>query len=398
MEETIKFKEVYVSIVTIPKLDELEPGGEDFTRFKSTYVEHKEFLNDRQAIQSYYDNAGRSIAFNKIFQISLGFVVNDSIRVKVLTGDEKNIINEFHETLKENFSEAKLYGYNTEFIYDVIKFRGRVNRIHSSLEAAQFKDIGNKPWNRKQSISLMDEVVSSNRSKLSLINALYGAELDYSGILSTEDISVWYKSGKFDEIHESGAKSIKGLVNLKRFLETEEELNDLSYSVKNAETQEEKEINVLEHLLASGELTSKVLDTIVKFAEDEKLDKESVYILVTAALSKTKDYQNVDNEIKEEVREVLGLKTLQELKEEKKAEEHKRLSEKYSKIQAVVNKGNLGAKEAKYLISQYQDSTREEKQEVAELTERFLKENGKLNQKRAAEALKLLKTELKCIN
>lgn len=96
MNEEITIKEVYVSIVTLPKLEELEVGSETFDRFKSTYTEYKEYLNDKQVVQSYFDDAGKSVAFCKVHQIAVGFLYDDTVRVNVLIGEEANIINEFH--------------------------------------------------------------------------------------------------------------------------------------------------------------------------------------------------------------------------------------------------------------------------------------------------------------
>lgn len=372
-----KIKEVYVAIVTLPNKEKIEIGDKTFKRFKSTYVEHKQFLTDKEVIQSYYEDAGKSVAFNRIHQIAIGFEYDNTIRVSVLNGKEKNIIEEFHNLLKvEQFKSAKLYGYNNSFIYDSLVFRARVNKISSEFEAPQFKDIQNKEWSRKLSICLMDKVVTSFRGKISLLNTLYGAELPDDNIISGEDIFTFYKNGELEKIDLSSANIIKGLVNINRFLQTKEPIEELVFNSKKMEQKEREPINVLEHILSSGELSSKIIEKIVEFTEENKLDKENVLTLVKTALSNNKEYQKVLEEDYIELKESLGLCV------------------DYSKIQVVVDKKNLGKKEADALIVTYEKSKKKEKQEIISLVEQYLIEKNKIGQKRAKEAFEYLKEKL----
>ena len=98
--------------------------------------------------------------------------------------------------------------------------------------------------------------------------------------------------------------------------------------------------------------------------------------LVKTALSKTKEYQKVNEEDFIELKDALGLTV------------------DYSKIQCVVDKGNLGKKEADNLTKLYKKSSEEERKEVVYLTEQFLTEHGKIGQKRAKEAFELLTKQL----
>lgn len=377
-QKQIEFKEVFFTAVTIPKLKEIEVGSKVFNDFKTTYTEAKQFMNDRQIVQAYHDHAGKSIAFGKIFQIAVGFVANNSIRVKVLTGEEKNIINEFHNTLKhDTFKNAKLYGYNNEFLYDMIKFRGRVHGIQEQFEAPQFRDIKNKPWSRKASVSLIEEVSSRNSGKISLINALNASErFDSSGILTVEDVNTYYRAGKINDINTSSAFYIKGLVDIKGFFASEEEVKSLSFDISVAGEVVKRDINVLEHILSSGHLDKNTIAAIVSYSEKEGLNKEDVLTLVKTALSKTKPNQKVDKEDYEPLKDALGL-TID-----------------YSMIQTVVDKGNLAKSQANDLIKQYKDTDNETKSNVIELTRKFLVENGKSEQVTAKKSLAFLEENL----
>lgn len=404
-EKKAVIKEVFVSIVTLPKLDYLELGSDEFTRFKSTYTEHKEYLNDKEVINSYYNDAGKSVAFSRVYQISIGFVYEDTVRVKILTGEEKNILLQFHESLKVDFKDAKLYGYNNKFIFDILTFRARCHKISKELEAPQFKDIKNQPWKQDKSICLMDETVNNYRGKISFLNALHGANIDYSDIIPSENLFDLYKANKSSAIEQSGACYVKGLVNLKRFLDAKNPIKNLNYVVVSTEKPLEKEISLIDHITSSGHITPEYLDLILKEVEDKNLDKESVYDTLNAALSKEASYNTVPMEIREEIREHLGLKSLEQIGKEKKRQKEEQKEEqdrknkkaeleKYNKILLVVEKGNLGKTESDALIEIYSKSSNEIKKEVLSLTEEFLREKNKLKQVRTSKALIYLKEKL----
>jgi len=377
MSKENKINEVYISILTLPKENSLEIGNETFNRFKSTYTEHKEYLNDKQVIQSYLEDASKSVAFSKVHQIALGFELNDEIRVNILNGEESNIIRKFHNLLRSDFfKDSKLYGYNNKFIYDVLFFRGRVCKIPLELEAHQFKDIKNQSWKQTKSVCLMDETVSNYRGKISLLNALYAANLDYSNIIAGEDIFSLYSEEKTVVINKSSAAIIKGLVNLNRFLHNKSEIKQFSCKEEIVGDIIKQEINVLDHLLCSGSLCNKTLEALKDFAIESKEPRINILNLCLAALSGAKQDQKVPEEDIEKLKEILGLKI------------------DYSKINCVIERKNLQKKQANELIKLYKNEDEEVRKEVIFLVKKYLTDANKINQKTAKESLEFLKTKL----
>lgn len=374
MTKIKEFKQVYVSIITIPVQETIEVGDDTFLRFKSTYSEHKEYINDKQVLQSYFDDAGKSVAFAKILQINVGYVNEGEIRVNILKGDEANIIAEFHKILKSDyFKNAKLYGYNNSFLYDIVRFRARVNKISAEVEAPSFKDIVLQPWKRNKSICLMEETVSSFRGKISYINAIYAAGLNYQNIIPGEDIYSYYSAGKTEEIDLSCNAYIKGLVNLHRFLDTENEISQLVSNVSFIGEVEKEEINVLDHILSSGQLSSKVLEALKVWKDENNESGKNILDLVVAALSNNGAVSKEDIEL---LKETLDLAI------------------NYDAISCVKDKGNLGKKQADELIKLYRKESVGKKQQIIELVEQYLTEYGKIGQVTAKKSLEFLKDNL----
>lgn len=371
MEEENKISAVYIAITTVPAIDKIEVGDETFERFKSTYTEIHQFLKDKDIIQSYQEDAGKSVAFSRILQIAMGFEYNGTVRVSILKGEERYIIEQFHSILRSDFfKDAKLYGYNNEFIRDVLSFRARVNKIGADKEAVQFKDLSLKEWNRKRSVCLMNEVVSSFRGKISMINCCYGAGIDYSGIIPPEDISTYYQAGLIEDIEQSSANYIKCLVNINKFLAADEYLSEITITVKEAEKVEPKKVNLLTHIAETGSLNKDQIKLLAASGEDP----DHIVTLVTAALSNN-GLNHSDYEPLQDLKDALYGKV------------------DTSQIECVTSKGNMGATEVKKLIKQHADKTKEEKVGILENIRLFLTNNGKITQKRCSAAFEMLEKE-----
>lgn len=375
MKTTETTNKVYASVVTIPAQENIEVGTPVFDRYKNTYTEIGKFINEKDTINSYYENAGKSIAFAKVLSIAIGFEYEGEIRTNIFTGKEKDIINQFHTSLKSDFfKSAKLVTYNSEFFLDMVRFRGRANKISKEIEAPQFTDISNNPWSRKSSIDLMGEVVKSYRGRLSLINGLFAAGLDYSLIVPGEDVFTYYQSGDIDTINQSSIGIIKGLVNLDRFMNGQDEIRSVTSNIQAAEERKPMKVNMFDHMISSGEIHPKAIAVIAEKIKETGRPPEDAVILATAAISHSKD--KVDVSELDELKEELGLTQATDL------------------IEVVVAKKNLGAKECKALIAEYKKATKKVKKEVVEQVENYLTLHGKIKQVRTKNALLMLREEL----
>lgn len=366
--------------------------AETIRRNKSINIDSKEFelyawsLRDRttgfippsiEVSKHYEKNGALKPEFNKIVCVSVGYIKDSILYYKSIVGTQKEIVETFYNIV--NSTGFKVCGHN------IIKFDGPVLRIKAFEEGIDLDiipdsmmDSGKRPWNMDNMIDTMELITGTYYTNISLDSACM-----LKGIKSSkDDISGAYVSQVY---YEEGVERIAKYCN-KDVIATAELFCSLvgksgiitEYVDKGEEELKEKEpINVFSHILSSGQLNKTIIDTIVKKVEEDKLNANETLVLVTAALSNNKENNKVLPEDIEELKSALGLLV------------------DYSKIQIVVDKTNLGKKEANELIKEHIKSTKKVKKEILDLIEQFLIEMGKFGQKRAKEAFDYLKSEWK---
>jgi len=323
----------------------------------------------------YEKNGALKPEFNKIVVISIGFISNGVLYYKALVGEQATMIKEFYSIVES--TGFKLCGHNV-IGFDVPTIRIKAFEEDITNIPVGANDSGKKPWDmEKDIIDTMKLITGSYFYNISLDSACMMKNIKSS----KDDISGAYVSEVY---YREGVERIANYCN-KDVIATAELFCALagksgvikSYVDRGGKVLKEKEeVNVLDHILSSGNLCSKVLESLSNFADESGEPRENILTLALAALSKTKEYQKVPEEDVETLKEALGLTV------------------DYSLISCVVERKNLQKKQANELISLYKNEKEEIKKEVVDLVEKFLKEFNKINQKTAKESLLFLKTKL----
>lgn len=319
--------------------------------------------------------------FSKVCAIAVSYLTNENkLKVKTYYGiDELNILKSFYSDLSLFITHNRSYrilGHASRF-FDVPYLCKRY--IVNKLDIPSILDESNsKPWEMKNldTNELWKSFGTGPGSSLrSLCNIL---EVPTSKVdLVGDEVGEAYYSGELKRIAVYCGKDVVSTFNCFRRFKKEDifAFEDATYLHQEGEG-EKRVCNVLEHILASGQLTSTVTAAIVAYVEEHNLDKKDVLILIKTALSKTKHYQKVVEEDYSELKTALGLDV------------------DYSPIQVVVDKGNLAKLQVTALIKQYKDASPEIKANVIDLTEKYLTEYGKISQVTAKNSLLFLKEKL----
>jgi len=333
------------------------------------------FLSDKELCDLYKRKAALKPVFNRIICISVGFISANTFYYKNIVGEEKEIIEEFYSMLNRgNYTPVSYNGIG----YDMPNIRLKYFQNEGSMTLLdRFSDSDKKPWEVTDNhIDLMGISKGTLFYNLSLDGMCYLANVDSpkDDLKGSEVSAEYYKNGVEEKIAPYCAKDTIAVAQL--FLKMAGKLDVIEHYVdkSNAKPVKQEPINVLDHILSSGELSTKTVNAIVEFADKEELNKEDVLVLVRAALSNSKE--KVEEEDYQELKTALLLDV------------------NYSKIQIVVDKGNLAKLQANALIKQYKDSSEEEKKQVISLVEKFLIEKDKLGQVTAKNSLLFLKENL----
>lgn len=372
----MKYDKIYLKITTIPNQLEVDIDSKEIEIFRSKYESHKAFLKDSDVELAYLNESAVNGSFAKLYSITLGFVHEGMPVVKTMYGKETDLLDKLLSVLRqEEFLDSTVVMYNRIFILSFLSKRLRKHAYPISMLPVSLNAYDKKAWTIKGSKCIQEYVkgISYQTENFSETCFIHGIETD---LIEGSDVARYIKKENFDAVHQSDLNYVYSLIQVDSQLSESALKGDLSGHVEKVGEIVKKDVNVLEHILAAGNLSTPIIESIVAFTEENDLNKEDVLILVKTALSKTKEYQKVNEEDYAELKDALGL------------------SVDYSKIKVVVDKGNLGKKECDSLTKLYEKSSEEERKEIVSLTEQFLTEKGKIGQKRAKEAFELLTKKL----
>lgn len=372
----MKYNKIYLKITTVPNQLEVDIDSREIKIFRDKYEAHKSFIKDSDVELAYLNESAVNGSFAKIHSLTLGFVHDGSPVVKTMFGEEKDLIDKLLSVLRQDeFVDSTVVMYNRAFILSFLSKRLRVHGYPISMLPVSLQSFDKKAWTIKGSKCIQDYVKGIGYQTENFMETCFIHGID-PDVIEGSDVARYIKKEQFDVVNQSDIRYVHSLMLVDQQLSEEPELGKLTGIMEEIGKVAKQEINVLEHILSSGQLSAPVVTAIVDYTKANDLDKENVLTIVKAALSKTKDYQAVNEEDYLPLKEALGLVV------------------DYSKIKCVVDKGNLGKKEADTLAKIYKGSEETEKTAVIDLTEQYLVENNKITQKRAKEAFDYLKEQL----
>ena len=369
-------KILFFDIETVYKTENLDINSKEFELYAwSMRDKPTGFIPPaNEVIKHYKKNAALSKVFNKVVVVSIAFIRGNTLYYKAIVGEQKEIVKEFYDLVRQ--TGFKVCGHNIiGFDLPTLRIKAFEEDMDLSIIPESINDVGKKPWDLdKFIVDTMSIIKGTDYNNMSLdaacmLKGIKSSKDDISGAYVSQ---VYYQEG-VDRIAKYCNKDVIATAELLCSLQGKTGYITEYVDKSGEELKKNEPVNALDHILASGELTSRVVESIVEFTKKNKLDPENVLLLVKTALSYSKEYQKVDKEDYSELKTALGLDV------------------DYSMIQPVVDKGNLGKSQANALIKLYKDSSSEVKDSIVELTRKFLVENGKHEQKTAKSSLEFLK-------
>ena len=372
----MKYNKIYLKITTVPNQEEIDINSREIEIFKSKYESHKNFLKDSDVELSYLNESAVNGTFGKVYSITLGSVHEGTPIVKTIYGEEKDLLDKLLLVLRQkDFLTATVVMYNRNFILSFLSKRLRKYAYPISMLPTFLQVYNKKSWKIRGSKCIQEYVKGISNQTENFEETCYNHNIDIN-IIDNSAVTRLLRKGKTELVHKNDISYIHALMLIDNQLSEEPEFGKLNSMIELSGKVEKEDINVLDHLLASGQLSSESIAAIVAFQKDSGEPAENVLTLVKTALSKTKNYQKVEEEDYIELKEALGLVV------------------DYSRIQVVADKGNLGKKEADAVIAEYEKASKKVKKDIIALVEQFLTEKNKIGQKRAKESFDYLTEKL----
>jgi len=303
-------KHIFFKVQTIPQTEELEIGSKEFNLYKEKYKEYNKLENDADVVFDYYNNAGKNPLWGKIYSISLGFVDENTntIRIKVFKGNEKDILQEFLNTLNySQFKASKIVGYNLAFLLPFLRSRMLKNGMKIQGLPEGLVDIGKKAWTM-QGICLQDMFNGIGWFKNSLEELAFLLNLE-TNFIDGKDVYLNFLAGKEEELNQSIIDETFTLINCFKIVNGEEPCKDLNSTVVVLENVEEIKYPILTKLFKTKQFNEEVKDYLkgLKIAKKEKPTVEKLVLahyleIVEVMAQNKKELKEINEQRTEEVK------------------------------------------------------------------------------------------------
>lgn len=268
-------KHLYWKLQSINNTDMIEVGSEEFNIYREKFkknFETRELMSEEETLIHYNYNAWRNPLFSKIYSLTIAFVHEGVLRVKYLTGQEKDLLQTFLNEVKGDFfKDYQLVHSDAEYMLPYIGTRLDIHGFRTSLHKdLQYKNL--RPWNLT-GVSVRDYYQGAGAYKHSLkeIAWVYGLKTSY--IEPSEEFSL-YKKGLFDNLKDSAVNEISILANVHRLMIGEDKVDNIEVSEEKVEKVEEvKPQNFLALLYDTQAMTLEIRQGLEKQLKKKKLTK-----------------------------------------------------------------------------------------------------------------------------
>lgn len=267
-------KNLYWKIQTINSTDSLEVGSTEYEMYREKYknYETKELMGEEETLTHYKLNAYKNPIYGKVYSLTLAYVEDNQIRVQYITGNEKDLIMTFFNTVNnEYFKEFTITHFGYEYLLPYLGTRIDMNQIKTNIPN-DLKYRGVRPWNLT-GFCIRDYYSGAGTYKPTLKELAYVFGLPCNVIEASEEYT-YYLNGNFESLQHSAVEEIFTIINVHRAMMGETLVEDLTTNTIKVENVEEvKPTNFLALLYESQAMTLQVREGLEKQLKKKRLTK-----------------------------------------------------------------------------------------------------------------------------
>lgn len=285
-------KFLFFDIETVREFETLEVGSETY-RAWSYKVTKKAPLQPHEIMELYTKDASLDPCYSKIACITVGFVSDNKIHLKSLTGEESQIINDFCDILEKLKVPC---GHNIlDFDLPLLLMRAFKHGLSRRIPDA-YNVSGKKPWDFDNTVvDTMKSIKGTMFKNPSLADCCYllGIESPKESIDGSMVSEVYYTEG-IEPIAAYCERDVIALIQMFQKMRGATEIS--TEIVRKKEVEALPELPLLERIYRSSDLSDKTSDEIKALIGKKKLtakDKKNLKTILTGIMVHT-DFVNKD--------------------------------------------------------------------------------------------------------
>lgn len=295
----------------------LNPTEKELELFKIKYKEDYEFdvvFEGDELLDKFRLNAWRSPIYSSITSIILAYENGDEMRVKYITGSEKDLLQNFANLLKNSFQEYTLVSFDSEILLPFIGLRLHKNGFISSLHN-DLRFQGLKSWNFT-GIDLKSYYKGGGKYNFSLKEIAYILDIDSDGIINYRDEFSYVNSGDNESLKSSAVKQVEVMSEIWRKLNNLPKLNTVlvEEKVENVEVQAPKDwLKELHYNGLTLDVKEGLKQQIFGGKKPTKKEKEHLFTIIRGVYLRTnfeandQDSKKVIEQKEKQIKELLEM-------------------------------------------------------------------------------------------
>lgn len=283
--------------------DPTEKELEIFQRKYKKDYEQREVYEGEELLNKFRLNGWRNSLFSEVTSIIVAYESNSTLRVKYITGTEKDLLQNFVNLLRNSFQDYKLVHFDAGIVLPYIGVRLNKNGfLVSPHQDLKYHNL--RPWGLT-GIDLKDYYKGAGDYTYSLEEIGYILSVDTQGVIPYEDEFTYFNSEDFDSLNKSAVKKIEVLSQIHRKLHDLTELETVLIEEKVENIEEQKPTNWLLELEKTNQLTLEIVlglkeQIISAKKRPTKKEKEVLFEAIRAVYVRT-DFEHNDQDSKKTI-------------------------------------------------------------------------------------------------
>ena len=312
-----KQKHLYWAFQSSQAKDPTEKELETFQRKYKKDFEQRTVYEGQELLDKFRLNGWRNPMYSEITSIILAFEHQGTLRVKYITGLEKDLLQNFVNLVKKEFQDYTLVHFDAEIVLPYLGVRlnknGFLNAPHPNL-----KYHGLKSWNLS-GLDIKEYYKGSGKYSFSLEDIGDILNINIEGIIPYEDEFTYFNSNDFKSLNDSAIKKIEVLSQIHRKLFELPELKTVLVEERVENVQEIKPTDWLKELHKANQFTLEIKEGLKQQIfggnkkEPVKKEKEHLFKIIRGVYVRT-NFEAKDQDSKamiekkeKEIRELLRM-------------------------------------------------------------------------------------------
>lgn len=281
------------------------PTQEELTSFQRKYkkdFKSRELYEDDELLQEFKYRSWKHPRYSKIISFIIAFENEGVMRVRYITGEEKDIIQEFYNILQKS-KDYQIVLFDAQITLPFLGIRATRNGfLSTTVEGIKYQN--KRPWDLK-CIDLQNYYDGAGNYKSSIKDIADDFGINCSDVIEIEDEFVYFESGQIEQLKKSAIQKVEILAEVWRRLNNLEKLETLLVEDRVENVTEEKPTDYITELYHCSTMTQDIKEGLKQQIKSKKRitkrDKECLYEILRGVYVKT-DFINGQQDNKDTIK------------------------------------------------------------------------------------------------